>query len=155
MAEHLRLRGPDESGFRRVGRAVLGHRRLRIIDLTAGRQPLSNEDRSLWISYNGEVYNFQRLRSQLEGCGHHFQTRTDTEAILHLFEQEGPACFPQLDGMFALALTDGRSLFLARDPLGIKPLYYGRDAEGRFWFASELGALALATPDLQEFPPGC
>src|SRR5262249_30170300 len=120
--------------------AALAHRRLSIIDLSeAGRQPLSHQGRSGWISYNGEIYKFQELRAELEGLGHRFQTRTDTEVVVHAWEQWGVDCVQRLRGMFAFALWDenARRLFLARDRLGKKPLYYARQGD-RFLFASEV-----------------
>jgi len=146
MASSLIHRGPDEEGVyidRNVG---LAHRRLRIIDLSSGRQPLSNEDGTVWISFNGEIYNYPGLRRSLEGKGHTFRTNTDTEAIVHLYEEYGERCVEQLRGMFAFAIWDAtrRQLFLARDRVGIKPLYYYHDGR-TFLFASEIKAL-LAHP---------
>jgi asparagine synthase (glutamine-hydrolysing) len=141
--EAQRHRGPDASGIWSDGVCVLGHRRLAIIDLSeAGRQPLANEDGTIWITFNGEVYNFQGLRAELEGLGHRFRTRTDTEAIVHAYEQWGTRCVHRLRGMFALAIWDQgrRRLFLVRDRLGKKPLFYTRQGE-RFQFASELQGL--------------
>lgn len=150
MTERLAHRGPDDAGVWASddGRAAFGHRRLSIIDLSrAGHQPMANEDGSLWITYNGEVYNHLELREDLERRGHRYRSNTDTETILHLYEEEGPRCVERLRGMFAFAVWDTRSneLFLARDRLGIKPLYV-RHAGGRFLFASEIKAL-LADPD--------
>ena len=143
-------RGPDDSGLwdRRFpdGSYVgLGSRRLAILDLSSdGRMPMCNEGRTLWITYNGEIYNFQDLRRELESKGHRFSSHSDTEVILHLYEQEGPECVKRLDGMFAFAICDLRSatptLFLARDHFGIKPFYYFHEGE-RFAFASEVKAL--------------
>ena len=151
MAGLLTHRGPDDSGFyfSRQGlvRCGLGHRRLKIIDLTeAGRQPLSSEDKTVWMVFNGEIYNFAALRMELEAKGHRFSSRTDSEVILHLFEEEGPAGISRLNGMFAVALWSERteSLVLARDPIGIKPLVYFWDGR-RLVFASEIKAL-LADP---------
>ncbi len=145
----LRHRGPDASGEWSDGLCALGHRRLAIIDLSeAGRQPLGNEDGTVWITFNGEVYNFADLRKDLERLGHRFRTRTDTEAIVHAYEQWGTDCVGRLRGMFALAVWDQRKrrLFLARDRVGKKPLFYTRQAH-RFLFASELQGL-LADPEI-------
>lgn len=129
MTDTLRHRGPDDVGtyVRPEGRVALGHRRLSIIDLSrAGHQPMGNEDGTVWITYNGEVYNHAALRAELEARGHRFQSATDTEAIVHLYEEEGPRCVERLQGMFALGIFDVRrgELFLVRDRLGVKPLYY-------------------------------
>jgi asparagine synthase (glutamine-hydrolysing) len=141
-------RGPDDQGIR-VGAGVgLGMRRLQVIDLAGGHQPMTNEDGSLWLVFNGEIYNYRELRRRLEGAGHRFRTASDTETILHLYEDEGTACLRHLRGMFALALWDDRSrtLFLARDRLGKKPLYYA-EGDGVLTFASELGAL-MTDPEI-------
>ncbi len=147
MTALLEHRGPDDIGVYLNHRdnvsCGLGHRRLSIIDLTeAGRQPMSNEDRSLWMVFNGEIYNFAALRREMESKGHCFVSRTDSEAILHLFEEEGPAGIARLEGMFALALWSEKTqvLVLARDPIGIKPLVYAWDGK-RLLFASEIQAL--------------
>jgi len=140
-------RGPDGAGVWADDVCALGHRRLAIIDLSAtGRQPLSNEDGTVWITFNGEIYNFQALRQALAGLGHTFHTRTDTEVIVHAYEQWGTACVERLRGMFAFGLWDQRQrrLFLARDRVGKKPLFYTQ-SQGRFLFASELQGL-LADP---------
>jgi asparagine synthase (glutamine-hydrolysing) len=144
----LTHRGPDDRGLWRGEGAVLGARRLSIIDLPGGAQPIWNEDRTLAIVYNGETYNFEDLRPQLEVRGHRFRTRTDTEVVLHAFEEWGPACLHRLNGMFAFAVWDvrRRRLFLARDRIGEKPLYYHHSPE-RVVFASEIKAL-LADPRL-------
>jgi len=153
MTDSLDHRGPDDSGLYRAHRdgvgLGLGHRRLSIIDLSeAGRQPMSNEEGTLWMVFNGEIYNFVSLRQELEGKGHRFRSRTDSEVILHLFEEEGRAGIARLSGMFALAIwsVETRTLVLARDPVGIKPLVYFWDGK-RFCFASEIKAL-LAEPAL-------
>ena len=149
MTDSLSHRGPDDAGFHLVPGVGLGHRRLSIIDLSGGRQPLYNEDRSVVVVYNGEIYNFQELAKRLMETGHHFQTRCDTEVIVHAWEQWGEDCVEHFRGMFAFALWDeGReTLFLARDRLGIKPLYYAVLADGLVVFGSELKAL-LVHPDL-------
>jgi asparagine synthase (glutamine-hydrolysing) len=135
-------RGPDQEGLFIDEFAGIGHRRLSIIDLSSGRQPISNEDGSIWIVFNGEIYNFQQLRADLEGKGHLFGTKTDTEVIIHCYEEYGYAFLEKLRGMFAFALWDIRKqrLVLARDRVGIKPLYYTLGAD-IFAFASEIKAL--------------
>src|SRR5688572_15685868 len=132
VCARLAHRGPDEHGYFVNGPVALGHRRLSIIDLSTGRQPLSNEDGSVWVTFNGEIYNFQELRDRLEGLGHRFRTHTDTEAIVHAYEQDGRRCVEQFRGMFAFAVWDRprRTLFLARDRAGKKPLFYAPDAGG-------------------------
>jgi asparagine synthase (glutamine-hydrolysing) len=145
MTDTLRHRGPDDAGtlVRPAGRIALGHRRLSIIDLSqAGHQPMPNEDGTVWITYNGEVYNHAALRVELEAAGHRYRSRTDTETILHLYEEYGPECLGRLHGMFALAIWDARrgSLLLARDRLGVKPLYYAQLPHG-FVFGSEVKAI--------------
>ncbi|MDB4894723.1 MAG: asparagine synthase [Firmicutes bacterium] len=156
MLDEQRHRGPDGRGIwvSPEGHFTLGHDRLAIVDLAGGDQPLANEDQTLWLAVNGEIYNHEALRRELEGR-HHFRTSSDSEAVLHLFEEEGPECVRRLDGMFAIALwgQDGR-LFLARDPLGIKPLYYGCDANDNFRFSSEIGALVEQVAEVRELPPG-
>jgi asparagine synthase (glutamine-hydrolysing) len=150
-------RGPDDSGlwerrFPDGGYMGLGSRRLAILDLSSdGHMPLSNEDGSVWITYNGEIYNFADLRCELEGKGHHFRSHTDTEAIVHLYEEYGVECLNRLEGMFAFVICDlrGRSpkLFLARDHFGVKPFYYC-ERDGRLAFASEVKAL-LEVPGIE------
>lgn len=152
MLERLRHRGPDDWGVWQNERAALGHTRLAIIDVPGGHQPITNEDSSLRIVYNGEVYNFLDLRASLMGR-HALRTRTDTEVLVHLYEEHGPDFVSLCDGMFALALLDGNELLLARDPLGVKPLYYTIVA-GRLYFASEIKALLPISLDIHEFPPG-
>ena len=148
MRAALRHRGPDDRGDYEDDRATLFHERLSIIDLTSGRQPITNEDCRFWIVFNGEIYNYRELRKDLTARGHHFRTNSDTETILHLYEETGERCVERLTGMFAFALWDARdrTMFLARDRLGIKPLFY-TEAEGRFLFASELKAL-LTCPEV-------
>ena len=142
-------RGPDEGGIHTEPGVGLGHRRLSIIDLSSGHQPLFNEDGSVVVVYNGEIYNFQELSAELQAAGHVFNTHCDTEVIVHAWEEWGESCVERFRGMFAFALWDRnqRSLFLARDRLGIKPLYYAPLADGQLIFASELKAL-LAHPKL-------
>ncbi len=142
MRDVLAHRGPDAKGEWSDGHAALGHRRLSIVDLAAGGQPLSNEDGSIWISYNGEIYNHQDLRRDLEAAGHRYRTRCDTETIVHAYEQWGDDCVHHLRGMFAFAIWDQRRrrLLLARDRLGVKPLYWAL-AGGTLLFGSEIKAL--------------
>ena len=142
MLDPIRHRGPDDQGIYLSGQIGLGHRRLSIIDLSTGHQPLSNEDGTVWIVFNGEIYNFQELRTFLVSKGHKFKTQTDTEAIVHLYEELGPECLQKLRGMFAFAIWDdkAKTLFLARDRVGIKPLYYCR-TEQSLLFASEIKSI--------------
>src|SRR6187551_3207687 len=142
MNGSLAHRGPDGDGFYENPRVVLGHRRLAIIDRAGGDQPMSNEDGTCWIVFNGEIYNHRDLRPLLESKGHVFRTRSDTETILHAYEEFGSACVDHLEGMFAFAIYDGRrrELFAARDRLGKKPFFY-TVIDGMFHFASELPAL--------------
>ena len=142
MCDRLAHRGPDAEGFHVRGPAGLGHRRLSIIDLSGGRQPLANEDGTVWVAFNGEVYNFQELRGPLEARGHKFATHSDTEVIVHAYEEYGERCVEHFRGMFAFAVWDEtrRRLFVARDRLGKKPLFYTW-ADGQFLFASELQGL--------------
>ena len=142
MAARLAHRGPDDEGYYFNQTIGLGQKRLSIIDLEGGHQPLANEDSSIWITYNGEIYNYRELMNDLIGRGHHFRTKSDTEVIIHAYEQWGLDCFQHLNGMFAFALWDGRNdrMLLARDVFGIKPLYYHRD-DRRVLFASEIKGL--------------
>ncbi|MCU1262609.1 MAG: asparagine synthase (glutamine-hydrolyzing) [Bryobacterales bacterium] len=148
MTEEIAHRGPDDTGVFCDSHAALGHRRLSIIDLSAGRQPMFNEAGNLSIIYNGEVYNHADLRPELEANGHVYRSHCDTETILHAYEQYGPDCVTRFRGMFAFAIWDStsRTLFCARDRLGIKPLYYYSDGS-LFAFASEIKAL-LAHPEI-------
>ena len=138
-------RGPDQDGLHIEPGVGLGHRRLSIIDLSSGKQPLYNEDESVVVVYNGEIYNFQELAQELQAAGHTFRTRCDTEVIVHAWEQWGEACVERFSGMFAFAIWDRnkQTLFMARDRLGIKPLYYSVLANGHLIFASELKALMV------------
>src|SRR5262245_34500786 len=149
MGQSIAHRGPDGEGFLHEPGLGLVHRRLSIIDLGGGAQPLGNEDGSIQVIFNGEIYNFQELRRRLESRGHTFRTQTDTEVLVHLYEEEGNALVDHLRGMFAFALWDrsSRRLLLARDRLGIKPLYIYRDSE-KFLFGSELKAI-LAHPSVE------
>ena len=143
----MRHRGPDESSVWRADDASggLGHARLSIIDLTTGQQPIANEDETLHIAVNGEFYDFERIRTELEARGHRFRTRSDSEIALHLYEERGVECFSELRGEFAFAVWDGRKrrMFAARDRFGIKPLFYARSG-ATLWIASEVKALAAA-----------
>lgn len=147
MTDALRHRGPDGNGSFVCGEIGLGHRRLSIIDLDGGGQPMANEDASLHLVFNGEIYNFVELRAELRQCGHTFATHSDTEVILHAYEEWGVDCVTRFNGMFAFALWDAtlQRLLLARDHLGIKPLYY-LQLPGRLLFASEIKAL-LTDPE--------
>ena len=146
MLEMIRHRGPDGFGLYLGERVGLGSARLSIIDLTGGDQPIGNEDGSMWIVFNGEIFNYIELRPELEARGHQFTTNSDTEIILHLYEDYGPACLSYLNGQFAIAIWDEReqSLFLARDRMGIRPIFYTING-GRFIFGSEIKTL-LAHP---------
>ncbi|HMB96120.1 MAG TPA: asparagine synthase (glutamine-hydrolyzing), partial [Tepidisphaeraceae bacterium] len=153
MIAQLEHRGPDGSGVwhgQKNGWSIaLGHRRLAIIDIEGGKQPLANEDRSVWITFNGEIYNFAQLRDDLQNVGHCFATHCDTEAIVHHYEQHGAGGLDQFNGMFAFAIWDSNAgqLLLARDRIGIKPLYFAPLSDGGIAFASELTAL-LAHPEI-------
>ncbi len=142
MCDIIAHRGPDDEGFHRDCCIGLGMRRLAIIDVAGGHQPISNEDGSIWIVLNGEIYNYRELRANLEEQGHLFKTQSDTETIVHLYEEQGVGCVHALRGMFAFAIWDSRvrRLFLARDRLGIKPLFYAFDGK-RLLFASEMKAI--------------
>lgn len=148
MLGMIRHRGPDGFGIYRDANAALGNARLSIIDLSTGDQPIGNEDGSLWIVYNGEVFNYVELRPELEARGHRFSTCTDTEVVLHLYEDYGPACLQYLNGQFALAIWDAnkKTLFLARDRLGVRPLFY-TFFDGRLVFGSEIKSI-LAYPGM-------
>ncbi len=144
MTDRLAHRGPDAQGHFHHPGVHLGHRRLAVIDLESGRQPLFNEDASIAVVFNGEIYNFQELRQRLQALGHHFSTHTDSEVLVHGYEAWGLQLLDELRGMFAFAIWDEaqRSLLLARDHLGVKPLYYAQSADGRqLAFASELKSL--------------
>ena len=149
-------RGPDDAGlwdrrFPNGSYIGMGSRRLSILDLSAvGHMPMCNEDRTVWITYNGEIYNFAELRHELESKGHRFASHTDTEVIIHLYEEEGPDCVKRLNGMFAFAICDLRwttpILFVARDHFGVKPFYYFHDGR-RFAFASEIHESTVASTE--------
>ena len=143
MADSLAHRGPDADGFY-VGEGIgLAHRRLSIVDVAAGQQPLSNEDGTVWVAFNGEIYNFAGLRTELETHGHRFRTHSDTEVIVHAYEQWGESCVERFRGMFAFAVWDARArrLLLARDRVGIKPVYYAPLPGGALVFGSEIKAI--------------
>jgi asparagine synthase (glutamine-hydrolysing) len=144
-------RGPDDEGMYINGRIGLGNRRLSIIDIPGGKQPICNEDGTVWIVYNGEIYNYRALRQDLEAKGHLFQTQSDTEVIVHLYEEYGEGCVERLRGMFAFGIWDAKSqkLILARDRLGQKPLFYTQEDEN-FIFASEIKAILAATKGTRE-----
>ncbi|MBK9519488.1 MAG: asparagine synthase (glutamine-hydrolyzing) [Anaeromyxobacter sp.] len=145
MVAAVRHRGPDEFGLYRDARAGLGHARLSIIDLSTGQQPLCNEDGTLWIAFNGEIFNYLELRAELLALGHRFRTASDTEVIVHAFEAWGEAAFERFNGQFAIALWDAarERLVLARDPLGVRPLYLCEHG-GRLYFASEVKSIFAA-----------
>src|SRR5438876_7237970 len=149
MSMAIEHRGPDEDGFYLGTDVGLGMRRLSIIDLKTGRQPIANEDGTIRVVFNGEIYNYKQLRRDLEQKGHSLSTNTDTETIVHLYEEYGDRCVEEMRGMFAFALWDERNktLLLARDRLGIKPLYYG-EIGGRLFFASEIKAI-LQMPEVE------
>ena len=155
MNESQHHRGPDETGTHVAPGVALGHKRLSIIDLATGQQPLYNEDRSVVVVYNGEIYNYGELIPELTALGHTFRTRSDTEVIVHAWEAWGEACVDRFRGMFAFALWDERheTLFLARDRLGVKPLYYAELADGTWLFGSELKALLAHGGLGREFDP--
>src|SRR5437773_2376168 len=146
MTSSLTHRGPDEYGYHVDAKAALGHRRLSIIDLESGQQPMYNEDRTICVVFNGEIYNFAEIRDRLVADGHVFRTNSDTETIVHAYERWGERCVDAFRGMFAFAVRDVRKdrLFLARDRFGKKPLFYA-SYDGKFVFASEMKAI-LADP---------
>lgn len=151
MCDAIVHRGPDDEGVYVNGPVGLGMRRLSIIDLAGGHQPVHNEDKTIWVVFNGEIYNFPELRPDLEKRGHRFYTHTDTEVIVHLYEEHGAACVEKLRGMFAFVIFDERNqrLLLARDRLGIKPLHYA-EFNGQLLFGSEMKSLLAAAPGLKE-----
>src|SRR5690606_22282360 len=155
MLKKVAHRGPDDQDFFVDRRVCLAQNGLAVVDLKAPRRPLGNEAGSLWIVADVEAYGAMAMRAQLRNH-HRFQTETAAETILHLYEEYGPECVRRIDGAFAFALYDAgrRRLFMARDPLGVKPLYYGYGPDGTLYFASEIKALAAVTEDIREFPPG-
>jgi asparagine synthase (glutamine-hydrolysing) len=154
MCGAMRHRGPDEFGIYRDGRAGLAHARLSIIDLASGQQPLSNEDESLWLVFNGEIFNYVELRAELLEKGHRFRTQSDTEVIVHAYEQWGEAAFERFNGQWAVALWDRnkRELLLSRDRYGVRPLHYVEQG-GRVYFASEVKVLFAAPEISRELDP--
>src|SRR3989304_7051721 len=142
MFSAIKHRGPDEFGSYKDADAGFAHARLSIIDLSGGQQPMSNEDGTVWITFNGEIFNYVELRQELLKKGHTFSTQSDTEVIIHLYEEYGEGCLEQLNGQFAFAIWDGnrRKLFLARDRAGIRPLFYTSN-NNKFYFASEIKAI--------------
>src|SRR5687767_15925586 len=142
MRDVLVHRGPDGAGLWADDYAALAHRRLSIVDLAGGHQPLSNETGAIWVTYNGEIYNHADVRRELESAGHQYRTRSDTETIVHAYEQWGDACVTRFRGMFAFAIWDApqRRLLLVRDRLGVKPVYWAR-VGSRLLFASEIKAI--------------
>lgn len=144
MCKLMAHRGPDDSGIYADDEVILGHRRLSIIDLKGGHQPLGNEDGSIWLVFNGEIYNFMELRGLLEKKGHRFSSKTDSEVIIHLYEEKGLSFASMLDGMFAFALWDSgkKRLVLVRDRMGKKPLYYSL-MDSKLVFSSELKSILL------------
>jgi asparagine synthase (glutamine-hydrolysing) len=149
MCESIIHRGPDDEGIFVKDGAGLGVRRLSVIDVAGGHQPVFNEDKTIWVAFNGEIYNFLELRQDLEKRGHHFYTHSDTEVIVHLYEEMGSNCVQKLRGMFAFAVWDTRRrrLLLARDRLGVKPLHYAF-SDGRLFFASEIKSILAVAPEL-------
>jgi asparagine synthase (glutamine-hydrolysing) len=154
MMDAMRHRGPDDSGMYACGQVGLGHRRLSVIDLNTGTQPITNEDGTIWIVFNGEIYNFKELKAFLIGRGHRFRTSTDTEVIVHLYEELGEDFISKLSGMFAFAIWNERekTLILARDRVGIKPLYYHLDHTALI-FASEVKAIQQDPSVIREIDP--
>ena len=154
MCDVIRHRGPDDEGIHVEAGVGLGMRRLSIIDLSTGHQPIHNEDRSVWLVFNGEIYNYQELRGELEAAGHVFYTSSDTETIVHAYEQWGEGAFARLRGMFGIALWDRprRTLLLARDRAGIKPLHFA-ERRGRLFFGSEIKSLLAAGAVDRELDP--
>ena len=150
MVGLMHHRGPDASGLYMSGPVGLAHARLSIIDLSStGNQPIHNEDKTIWIVFNGEIFNYPDLRKDLEAKGHRFYTRTDTEVLIHLYEEKGTELFQMLNGQFALSIWDEneQSLLLGRDRVGIRPLFYSH-RNGRIAFASEIKAL-FADPEIE------
>lgn len=154
MASILHHRGPDECGIYLDHHVGLGHARLSIIDLSTGQQPLHNEDETMWIVFNGEIFNYPELRTELEKSGHRFYTQSDTEVIIHLYEEEGNACVDKLNGQFAFAIwnTKTKSLFIARDRVGIRPLHYTMH-NNTFYFASEIKSLFASNSVPRDIDP--
>ena len=154
MTGSLVHRGPDDEGFYLDGPVGLGFRRLSIIDLEGGHQPMSDQEESVWVVFNGEIYNFPELKQQLETLGHKFRTECDTEVIVHGYKQWGDQVLNRLNGMFGLAIWDARKkrLVLVRDPFGIKLVYYRVD-KGRLYFGSEIRAVAASVNETADVDP--
>src|SRR6476646_4928515 len=154
MTDTIIHRGPDDEGIYAQRNVGLGMRRLSIIDLSGGHQPIYNEDGTVAVVFNGEIYNFLQLREDLENRGHQFRTHSDTEVIVHLYEELGADCIKKLRGMFAIALYDTKNnfLLLARDRLGKKPLYYAIH-RGQLYFGSEIKTMLALAPELAEVDP--
>src|SRR5215472_13041322 len=154
MTRSLMHRGPDDEGYLISGPLGLGFRRLSIIDLAGGHQPMSDAEETVWIIFNGEVYNFKELRAELEQCGHHFRTRSDTEVIIHGYKEWGTEVLNHLNGMFGLAIWDVQKerLVLARDAMGIKLIYY-RLADGQLTFGSEIRPILASQDSKPEIDP--
>ena len=151
MTDSITHRGPDDDGYFVAGALGLGFRRLSIIDLAGGHQPMSDAEEMVWVIFNGEIYNFKELRTELEQRGHHFRTRSDTEVIIHGYKEWRTEVFNHLNGMFGVAIWDVKKqrLVVARDAMGIKLVYY-RTANGQLTFGSEIRAiLAAALPNLR------
>ncbi|CAN6201373.1 unnamed protein product [Urochloa humidicola] len=156
LSRRLKHRGPDWSGLRQVGDCYLSHQRLAIIDPASGDQPLYNEDQSVVVAVNGEIYNHEHLRTQLSASGHSFRTGSDCEVIAHLYEEHGEAFVDMLDGVFSFVLLDTRksSFMAARDAIGVTPLYIGWGVDGSVWISSEMKALHDECEHFEIFPPG-
>ena len=154
MLQPMVCRGPDGEGVKIVGQTALGHRRLSIIDLAGGAQPLANEDETVWVTFNGEIFNYRELRRELVSRGHRFKTESDTETLVHLYEEYGSGLTEHLDGFFAFAIYDvkNQKLLLVRDRAGIKPLFYFR-AAGTLVFASTVSALERHPDFPSEYDP--
>ena len=151
MTKTMTHRGPDDEGYYQSGPLGFGFRRLSIIDLEGGHQPMSDQEENIWVIFNGEIYNFPELRKELESLGHVFRTRSDTEVIVHGYKQWGNDVFQHLNGMFGVAIWDDREnrLILARDPMGIKLVYY-KIEDGVLYFGSEIRPIRSATHSRQE-----
>src|ERR1700752_4003286 len=154
MTKSIAHRGPDDEGYYIAGPLGFGFRRLSIIDLAGGQQPMSDQEESVWMIFNGEIYNFPELKRELEGHSHVFRTKSDTEVIIHGYKQWGDEVLNRLNGMFGLAIWDARRrrLVLARDPFGIKLVYYTIDGD-RLYFGSEMRAVRAAVPQGTEIDP--
>src|ERR1019366_5792258 len=154
MTSSIVHRGPDDEGYYLAGPVGLGFRRLSIIDLAGGHQPMSDQEKAVWVVFNGEIYNFPELRSELEGFGHVFRTTCDTEVIVHGYKQWGDEVLNRLNGMFGLAIWDTQQqrLVVARDPFGIKLIYYKINA-GKLYFGSEIRAVVAATEESVDVDP--